>query len=209
MDQYFPKVIYRALFLLFSFLLFLLSIYSHGDVPVNKAGLWESVGIGGSVTHASQAPRLSKRYARVIFGQAFFSPKFHLHNPSLNTPQMHMRTHTHTHTLSMCTHIHWTMFNIRLMDTSEKAELHSTVQFKQVMEDLPLFCGSIELLLFLMEAGTKAVKCLVSCTRKVRQDSAKQTSFFPLSFHLILFINKILYRYLLYVLYTITASEIT
>lgn len=75
------------------------------------------------------------------------------------------------------------MFNIRLTDTSEKAELHSTVQFKQVMEDLLLFCGCIELLLFLMDAGTKAVKCLVSCTRKVRQDSGKQTvKFVPFVF---------------------------
>lgn len=100
MDQYLSLVIYHASFLLFSFLLFLLSTAPHGDVPVNKAGLWEGVGIGGSVTHACQAPRLSKRSARVIFGQEFFSLKFNLHNPSLNTPQ----THTHTHTLFHSAH---------------------------------------------------------------------------------------------------------
>ncbi len=127
MDQYFPKVIYRALFLLFSFLLFLLSIYSHGDVPVNKAGLWESVGIGGSVTHASQAPRLSKRYARVIFGQAFFSPKFHLHNPSLNTPQMHM--HTHTHTFNVHTHpLDHVQYKVDGHFRESRTTLNSTIQ---------------------------------------------------------------------------------
>lgn len=101
MDQYLSLVIYHASFLLFSFLLFLLSSDPHGDVPVNKAGLWEGVGIGGSVTHACQAPRLSKRSARVIFGQEFFSLKFHLHNPSLNTPQ--------THTLSLFHSAHTTI----------------------------------------------------------------------------------------------------
>lgn len=156
MDQYLSLVIYHASFLLFSFLLFLLSTEPHGDVPVNKAGLWEGVGIGGSVTQASQAPCLSKRSARVIFGQEFFSLKFHLHNPSLNTPQ----THTHTLSPSLCTHNYWTMFAIRLTDTSEEVEIqpHSTVQFKQVIKDLLLFCGSIELLLFFMDSATKAVQ---------------------------------------------------
>lgn len=139
---------------LFLFLLFLLSTDPHGDVPVNKAGLWAGVGIGGSVTHASQAPRLSKRSARVIFGQDFFSLKFYLHNPSLNTPN------THTFSLSLFTHIYWTMFTIRLTDTSEEVEIqtHSTVQFKQVIEDLLLFCGSIYLMLFLMDSRTKAMQ---------------------------------------------------
>jgi len=47
-----------------------------------------------------------------------------------------------------------------LTDTSEEVEIqtHSTVQFKQVIEDLLLFWGSIYLLLFLMDSRTKAMQ---------------------------------------------------
>ncbi len=68
---------------------------------VGKRGHWR-LGHTPLVKHPAWASVTPESFLDRIF----FSPKFHLHNPSLNTPQTHMRTHTHTHIHSFTLHTH-------------------------------------------------------------------------------------------------------